>query len=304
MWTSLLDVLLDMDPGHDDALALLTALPLMRVLAVTAVAGNQTLDKTWLNARRILWAAGSHIPVIPGHAKPLLRDLVTAAYVHGESGLDGYAFPTLPPPGETPHATEYLARVFAEWPRPIAWVATGPLTNVAAFLMDHPHLAHQIASLTLMGGSLSAGNITAQAEFNIFVDPEAADYVMSSGLPIRMVGLDVTHKALLRRDDLDRFLTLRRPLGEMLFRLFSFYGRHEPDAGEKGIPIHDVLAVAALLHPELFTWKTTAIRVGRGEDRDRGQTIPVMEGHPVDVAVDIKVSAFFDWMWNALGAYR
>lgn len=300
-----MNVLLDMDPGHDDALALLTALPLFTVLAVTTVAGNQTLDKTTLNARRILNAAGADVPVVPGYATPLFRELVTAAYVHGESGLDGYAFPMIAEAEPGPHAMAYLAEKFSRSPEPIPWVPTGPLTNVAAFLMGHPHLMPKIASITLMGGALKGGNITPHAEFNIYVDPDAAQYVMASGLPVRMVGLDVTHRALLSPARMkEQFLSLRAPVGEMLYSLFSFYGRHEPESGSQGMPIHDVLAVAALDRPDLFQWQSTPLRIGRADDQYRGSTQPADQGPLVDVAVDIDVPAFFDWLWQALDSYR
>lgn len=300
-----MNVLLDMDPGHDDALALLTALPRFTVLGVTTVAGNQTLDKTTLNARRILTAAGSNVPVVPGYAKPLFRDLVTAANVHGESGLDGYAFPVLNEAESGMHAMAYLADVFSRSPEPIPWVATGPLTNVAAFLIGHPHLISKIASITLMGGAINGGNITPYAEFNIYVDPDAAQYVMTSGLPVRMVGLDVTHRALLSGARMkEQFLSLREPIGEMLYSLFSFYAYHEPNSGSQGMPIHDVLAVAALDRPELFQWRSMPLRVEREDNTHRGSTQPTNHGPGVDVALDIDVPAFFSWLWRVLESYR
>lgn len=294
---------LDMDPGHDDALALLAALAVLEVTGVTTVAGNQTLDKTTLNAHRIVRAAERTIPVAPGYSRPWLVPLVTAAHVHGDSGLDGYEFAplSLPDPLEN-HAMSFLRAQFAAEPSdPLHWIATGPLTNVASFLAGYPELIERIASLTIMGGSLGAGNITAEAEFNIYVDPEAAQYVFDSVVPIRVVGLDVTQRALVTAEHLDRFLQLRQPVGEMLYRLLSFYGQRETSGG--GFPIHDVLAVAALVEPRLFGWRTLSLAVRGRELASRGATRPRESGPVIEMAVAIDVKKFFDWLWKALSVY-
>lgn len=298
-------VWLDMDPGHDDALALLVALASLPVLGVSTVAGNQTVDKTFLNARRILGAADCIVPMAPGYPRPLFRPLVTAADIHGVSGLEGYPFPPLPVWENPPHALKMMAGLIASASDPIDIIATGPQTNVAAFLMGYPHLRSNIGSVTFMGGALDGGNITPYAEFNIYVDPDAAQLVVTSGLPIRMVGLDVTHKALLHPSQLDRFLGLRPPIGQILHGLFTFFGQHEPHAGAEGMPVHDVLAVAAHVHPEFFRWKTTPVWVERQENHARlGATIAGGLGPAIDVAVDIHVEAFFAWLWKILSRYR
>jgi pyrimidine-specific ribonucleoside hydrolase len=295
---------LDMDPGHDDALALLTAFSLLEVAGVTTVAGNQTLDKTTLNALRVVRAAGRSTAVVPGCSHPWLVPLVTAPHVHGDSGLDGYDLPPMPLPETAENrAMAFLRTLFAaaDSVSGLHWIATGPLTNVASFLSGHPDLRHRIASLTIMGGSLGHGNITADAEFNIYVDPEAAQYVFDSGLPIRVVGLDVTHQALVTQDELERFRDLADPVGPMLYRLLSFYGRRE--ATGAGFPIHDVLAVAALLEPDLFGWRSLSLSVGAGCASTRGATRPRSEGPTVDMAIDIDVERFFQWLWKALSVY-
>lgn len=294
---------LDMDPGHDDALALLAALGVMDVHGVTTVAGNQTLDKTTQNARRVLWASGRDLPVAPGFDRPWLVPLVTAANVHGESGLDGYAFPPLAADlRKVVGAMAFLRQAFSLASEPMHWIATGPLTNVASFLAGHPELRSRIASLTVMGGSLQRGNITPCAEFNIYVDPEAAQYVFDSGLTIRVVGLDVTHQALMTPEHLSRFRDLRAPVGEMLFSLLSYYGSREAAAG--GFPIHDVLAVAARVEPGLFTWRTMSLQVGPRDAESRGATRARDVGPPVDVAMTIDRPGFFEWLWKALSVYH
>lgn len=295
-----------MDPGHDDALALLVALRCFPVRGVTTVAGNQTVDKTYHNARRVLFLAGAEgIPVARGSDRPLFRPLVVAENVHGATGLDGYIFPPIPS-APLLEAQSWLAETLAREADPVHWIATGPLTNVARFLMGHPHLASRIADITIMGGALNTGNITPHAEFNIYVDPDAAAYVFRSHLPVTMVGLNVTHQALMSFADVARFRDLGAPIGDMLYGLFSFFGAHEPHANDAGMPIHDVLAVAALAEPALFDWESLPIRVERCDDTFLGATRigSAQQGDPIiRVAVNVNVPAFFDWLWRQLWAY-
>ena len=192
--------LIDCDPGHDDAIALLLALasPEVELLGVTTVAGNQTLEKTTTNALRVLELAGrGDVPVAAGADRPLARELFIADYVHGESGLDG---PELPEPRAEPvdqHAVDFLAERILGSPRPVTLVPIGPLTNVALLLSRYPQAAGNVERVVIMGGAVAEGNVTPAAEFNIYVDPEAAWRVFHSGLPVTMIGLDVTHRALM-----------------------------------------------------------------------------------------------------------
>ena len=201
-------IILDCDPGHDDAIALVLALasPELDVKAVTSSAGNQTPEKTLRNVLRMLTLLKrTDIPVAGGAVKPLMRELIIADNVHGESGLDG---PTLPEPVFAPQnctAVELMAKVLRESAEPVTLVATGPQTNVALLLNSHPELHGKIARIVMMGGAMGLGNWTPAAEFNIFVDPEAAEIVFQSGLPVVMAGLDVTHRAQIMADDIERF---------------------------------------------------------------------------------------------------
>ncbi|HHQ4479707.1 TPA: pyrimidine-specific ribonucleoside hydrolase RihA [Aeromonas veronii] len=250
-------VILDCDPGHDDAIALILALasPELKVQAVTTSAGNQTPDKTLNNALRILTLLGrDDIPVAAGAPKPLARELIIADNVHGESGLDG---PKLPDPAFAPQAMtgiELMARCLRESPEPVTLVPTGPLTNIALLLAAHPELKPRIARIVLMGGAAGAGNWTPAAEFNIYVDPEAADMVFKSGIPITMCGLDVTHEAQVMDEDIERVRAITNPVAQCVAGLLDFFMiyHRDPKWGFAGAPLHDPCTIAWLLAPELF----------------------------------------------------
>ncbi|MBL0464080.1 pyrimidine-specific ribonucleoside hydrolase RihA [Aeromonas veronii] len=252
-----LPVILDCDPGHDDAIALILALasPELKVLAVTTSAGNQTPDKTLNNALRILTLLGrDDIPVAAGAPKPLARELIIADNVHGESGLDG---PKLPDPAFAPQAmtgSELMAKCLRESPQPVTLVPTGPLTNIALLLAAHPELKPKIARIVLMGGAAGAGNWTPAAEFNIYVDPEAADMVFKSGIPITMCGLDVTHEAQVMDEDIERVRAITNPVAQCVAELLDFFMiyHRDPKWGFAGAPLHDPCTIAWLLAPELF----------------------------------------------------
>ncbi|MDQ1883509.1 pyrimidine-specific ribonucleoside hydrolase RihA [Aeromonas salmonicida] len=252
-----LPVILDCDPGHDDAIALILALasPELKVLAVTTSAGNQTQEKTLNNALRILTLLGrDDIPVAAGAPKPLARELIIADNVHGESGLDG---PTLPDPAFAPQAMtglELMAKCLRESPEPVTLVPTGPLTNIALLLAAHPELKPKIARIVLMGGAAGAANWTPAAEFNIYVDPEAADMVFKSGIPITMCGLDVTHEAQVMDEDIARVRAIANPVARCVAGLLDFFMIYHRDTkwGFAGAPLHDPCTIAWLLAPALF----------------------------------------------------
>jgi inosine-uridine nucleoside N-ribohydrolase len=267
-------VILDCDPGHDDAIALLLALgsPEVRLLGVTTVAGNQTLEKTTANAIRILDHVGrTDIPVIAGAPRPLVRELQVAAHVHGETGLDG---PRLPPPSRPPeaaHAIDWIASSLQASPEPPTLVATGPLTNLALFLARYPELAPRLARVVLMGGAIGEGNITPAAEFNLWVDPEAGRRVFTSGLELTMVGLDVTHRALLTPAHTDRLATGRA--GRLVAELFSFYlQHHRRQYGWRGAPVHDAVAMAQVIDPSLLSTEHCGVIIDTAGELARGRT--------------------------------
>src|SRR6476661_6549476 len=260
-------ILLDCDPGHDDAIAILLALGSdeLELRGVTTVAGNQTLEKTTANAIRVLELAGrGDIPVAAGAGRPLVREPRVAADVHGETGLDG---PDLPPPQADPspqHAVDFLA----ERIEGATLVATGPLTNVALLLARYPEAKPE--RIVLMGGAIAEGNVTPAAEFNIWADPEAAQRVFTSGLDITMVGLDVTHKALVNPDQLRG----SGRIGEVVAELLEFYGGfHRSVYGWDGSPIHDAVAVAHVIDPELLDVERLNVRIDTESELCRGRTV-------------------------------
>ena len=273
-----LPVILDCDPGHDDAIALILALasPELKVLAVTTSAGNQTPDKTLNNALRILTLLGRNdIPVAAGAPKPLARELIIADNVHGESGLDG---PKLPDPAFAPQAMtgiELMAKCLRESPQPVTLVPTGPLTNIALLLAAHPELKPNIARIVLMGGAAGAGNWTPAAEFNIYVDPQAADMVFKSGIPITMCGLDVTHEAQVMDEDIERVRAITNPVAQCVAGLLDFFMiyHRDPKWGFSGAPLHDPCTIAWLLAPELFHGVECRVDIETSGEHTVGMTV-------------------------------
>jgi inosine-uridine nucleoside N-ribohydrolase len=267
-------IVLDTDPGHDDAIALLLALasPELELLGVTTVSGNQTLEKTTVNALKILELAGrTEIPVHPGAARPLVREQWAAAYVHGESGLDG---PNLPDPKTQPadgHAVDFLARTL-EQNDGVVIVPVGPLTNIGLLLALDPGIEELIGGIVLMGGAIAEGNVTPAAEFNVWADPEAAHRVFTSGIDVTMVGLDVTHRALLLPEHADQLRGAGR-VGEVVAQLYDFYhGHHVRMYGWEGSPVHDALAVVHVIRDDFVRTEHRHVLVDTGPEPGRGRT--------------------------------
>jgi len=265
-------IILDCDPGHDDAIALLLALgsPEVELLGVTTVAGNQTLERTTANAIRVLDHLGrDDIPVAAGSARPLVREGRVLPHVFGDTGLDG---PDLPPAARQPepeHAVDWIAAKLEANGEPVTLVATGPLTNVALLLARHPEA--QPARIVLMGGSIGEGNETPAAEFNMWADPEAAARVFDSGIELTMVGLDVTHQALMTSAHAER-LASRGRAGKLVADLYDFYSRfHRQYYPWEGSPIHDACAVAHVLDPTLIETRHCGVRIDTGIE-SRGRT--------------------------------
>jgi inosine-uridine nucleoside N-ribohydrolase len=270
-------VIIDTDPGVDDAFALLLAMrsPELKIEGITPVAGNVPLELTLPNALRMVEIAGrTDIPVAAGAKHPLSRRLVTATYAHGENGLGGAAFPEPKTrPIEQP-ASEFIRSTARKYPGELTLITVGPLTNVATALNLDSELAGMIKGIVMMGGSLSGGNITPAAEFNIYVDPEAARIVFQSGIPITMVGLDVTRKTGLTEEHVRTLEAARNPVSQAAASIGRHVIEHHRAQGFLVDPnMHDSLAVAAFLDPSLLKWKEYYVDVETAGELTAGETL-------------------------------
>ncbi|MDX2391284.1 MULTISPECIES: nucleoside hydrolase [unclassified Streptomyces] len=304
-------MIIDCDPGHDDALAIMLAAadPAVDLLAITTVAGNQTLDKTTLNARRVCTLAGiTDVPVAAGCDRPLVQPLAVAADVHGESGLDGPRFP--PPTVDVvpEHAVDLIHRILLEHPEPVTLVPTAPLTNIALLLTRYPDSASRIREIVLMGGSTERGNRTPAAEFNIHTDPEAAAVVLGSGVPVTMCGLNVTHQALATPEVLARFEALGTELGRTCAELLAYFASaYNRLWGMPHPPLHDPVAVARVIDPSIVDCVEANVTVELHGSHTRGATVVDLHhylGRPVNarVAVALDTERFWDRMVGAVEA--
>jgi inosine-uridine nucleoside N-ribohydrolase len=305
-------IIFDCDTGHDDAFALLLAAraPELKLLAVTCVGGNQTLEKVTLNTRRVMTMGRIlDVPVAAGMAGPLVRPLVTAPYAHGESGLDGYDFgpPEVELSGE--HGVDLIIRTVKESPEPVTLVPVGPLTNVAMAFLRAPEIKTNITRIVLMGGSASVGNVTPSAEFNIYVDPEAANNVFAAGVPITMVGLDVTLQARFRTADRQRIRALGSPVATMVAQLMDWFGRESVQRyGSEGTAVHDALAVGAVIKPDLLETQHINVVVETVGTYTDGRTVCDIRGASkrepnADVALGVNREAFVELLIEGLARY-
>jgi inosine-uridine nucleoside N-ribohydrolase len=303
-------IVLDCDPGHDDAIAILLALasPEVELLGLTTVSGNQTLPKTTANALRVLELVGrGDVPVAAGAERPLVRAQHVAANVHGDTGLDG---PDLPPAQGAPvaaGAVDFMAEQIRARDGKVTLVPTGPLTNIALLLAQHPDARPE--RIVLMGGAIGEGNTTPAAEFNIWCDPEAARRVFESGIEVTMIGLDVTHKALFGAAESTALRASGR-VGTFVAELLEFYSRfHQvryPDLA--GSPLHDPLALAHVIAPGLVEARPAHITVDCGWEQGRGRTNVDWRGRTDEpqsawVGVDVDATGFARLVLDRIGSF-
>jgi inosine-uridine nucleoside N-ribohydrolase len=302
---------LDCDPGHDDAVAILLAAanPRLDLRAITTVAGNGTLDNVTYNARRICTLAGIRdVPIAAGANGPLRGELVIAADVHGESALDGPALPEPDVALDDRPAHELIADVVRASSEPVTLIATGPLTNVATVLERTPDVARRLREIVLMGGSTDRGNTTPYAEFNTYVDPEAAHRVFTSGVPITMVGLNLTHQALATDDVLARLRALETELAEIVIGWMTYFAAsYRAVFGLPAPPVHDPCAVALVIDPGVVQTVETFVAVETEGRWTRGATAVDLHerlGRPRNARVGIKLDAdrFWDLVIDATAA--
>jgi inosine-uridine nucleoside N-ribohydrolase len=288
-------IILDCDPGHDDALAILLAGRTTELIGITVVSGNAPLDKTLRNALVTAQIAGLDVPVHAGAARPLLAEPLHAAFIHGDSGLDGPELPALRRVAASADAVRFL--IDTARARDDLWlVATGPLTNVALALREAPDLAERLRGISLMGGAWGPGNVSAAAEFNILADPEAAAIVFASGARLVMAGLDVTHQFMIDGDRRARLAALGTDAARFAAALLRFYGEAYARAfgGEPQGPLHDPCAVLALTQPELFTSEERHVVVETRGQHTRGMTVVDRRGGDREATPNTRVLTRID----------
>ena len=272
-------IIIDCDPGQDDAIAILLALASgdeLEVLGITTVAGNVPLALTQRNARLMCELAGfKDMPVYAGCSRPILRPLVTAEHVHGKTGLDGVDFAEPTMPLQDQHGVDFIIdTLLAQPPATVTLCPLGPLTNIALAMIKEPKIIEHIKEIVLMGGAIAQGNTTPAAEFNIYVDPHAARVVFEAGVKLTMIGLDVTHQALATEQRLTVIKELNTPVSEAVVGLLDFFNRYDTKRyGIPGAPLHDPCVIAYLLKPELFSGKDCYVRIETDSEPSMGMTV-------------------------------
>lgn len=306
-------IIIDTDPGQDDAVAILLALASpsdIDVLGITAVAGNVPLHLTEKNARIVCELAGKpDTRVFAGCSAPMLQPLVTAEHVHGKTGLDGPQLDDPTMPLESQHAVDFIIETLRNEPSgTVTLCPLGPLTNIAMAFRKAPDIVERVQEIVLMGGAyFEVGNITPAAEFNIYVDPEAASVVFSCGRPITVMPLDVTHKALTTRARIDRFRAMGTKVGDMVAAWTDFFERFDMEKyGSEGAPLHDPCVIAYLIAPQLFTGRNINVEIETTSPLTRGMTVADWWGvtnKPVNAHFigDLDAEGFYDLLVERIG---
>lgn len=294
-------IIIDCDPGVDDAIALMLALrsPELAIKAITVVAGNVPLSLTQRNARQICELLDRRdVPIYAGCPRPLVRSLITAEDIHGKTGLEGATLPEPTLPLQATHAVTFLIDSLQSTPQPLTLATLGPLTNIAVALIQAPEIARNIERIVMMGGGIAHGNITPVAEFNIFVDPHAAQVVFESGIPMTLLGLDITHQVLTTPARLDAIRQIGSPVSDVATAVLSHYGKaDEEKLGTIGAPLHDPCVIAYLLRPDFFTTDAGQVQVELTSPLTLGQTV-VSLAQPGQPTVDIVQTV------DAVGVYE
>lgn len=302
-------LIIDCDPGQDDAIALMLAMASpdeLNLLGVSAVAGNVPLVLTEANARSIRDVAGrSEIPVYAGCPRPMVKVLETAEYVHGKSGIDGANLPQPSRPAEDTHAVDWLIDTLRHAKAPITLATLGPLTNVAMAIVMAPDILENISELVLMGGALSLGNITPAAEFNIYSDPHAAHIVFEAGLKLTMIGLDVTHQARATPARLEAIRAIGNPAATCVAGMLDFYGAQYVSTFGEGAPLHDPCVIAYILRPDLFTGREMRVDIEISSPLTIGRTVCDVHARSgraanVNVLDNIYADGFFELLGERL----
>lgn len=305
-------IIIDTDPGQDDAAAIMLALgsPELEILGITTVAGNVPLSRTSTNARIILeFCARTDVKVFAGAAKPIARPLITAEHVHGKTGLDGPELHEPQMPLQAEHAVDFIIETLRSEPEGTVTLCTlGPLTNIATAIQKAPDIASRVRELVMMGGGFfEGGNITPAAEFNIYVDPEAAAVVFQSGIPIVMMPLDVTHKVLTLKSRVAKLREIGNRPATALVEMLEFFERFDVEKyGSDGGPLHDPTVIAYLLKPELFAGRDCNVEVETASPLTVGMTVVdwwqvTGRKHNARVMKDVDADGFFALLTERVG---
>ena len=305
-------IIIDTDPGQDDAVAILLALasPELEVLGITTVAGNVPQPLVTENALKLVELAGRpEVPVYAGCVRPMVRDLFTAEYVHGPTGIDGTDLPEPTVSVQEEHAVDFIVDTcMTAEPESVTLCPVGPLTNIATAIVKEPAIVTRIREIALMGGGFfEGGNTTPVAEFNIYVDPHAAHIVFGSGIPITVFPLDVTHKALVLPADIEAFRAMDTPVGDSVAGMLGYYERHDVEKyGMAGAPLHDPCVIAYLIEPGLFSGKQVHVGIEIDSELTIGQTVVDwwgVTGNTPNATVmsDVDSSAFMRLIFERVG---
>lgn len=307
-------IIIDCDPGQDDAVALFLAMASpdeLDLLGITAVAGNVPLALTERNTRMMCDVANSQAPVFAGCAQPMVRDAISAEYIHGETGINGIDVFEPKTPLQEKHAVDFIIdTLLAKDKVPVTLIPTGPLTNIATAIQRSPEILPHIEEIVIMGGAMrEGGNRTPSAEFNILVDPHAADIVLKCGRPITLMGLDLTHKVLSTEERVARIGKLNNAVADATVGMLSFFHRYDTEKYlSQGTPLHDPCTVAWLLRPDLFKTKTCNVSVETESELTMGHTAVdfwhVTDRHKnVSWAFDIDADGFYDLLTERLARF-
>lgn len=304
-------IILDCDPGHDDAVAIMLAAksPKIVLLGVSVVAGNQTLDNTSRNALNVLQWIGADVPVYAGCGRPIVRDKMIAADIHGSTGLDGPVFPPTERKLMPEHSVNFIINTLMASDGDITVVTTGPMTNLAMAIRMEPKIVDKIKRIVLMGGAYTNGNVTPAAEFNIIADAEAAHICFECGRPITMIGLDVTRKVLCYPEIVERMEKINNPASELFVALMKHFCKSQKECfGWEGGPLHDPVTIASIIDPELVTTKAMSAHVDIRSTESYGRTNCDFFDYQkkpknVDVAIEIDVERFWNIIEEGLRNY-
>ena len=301
-------ILLDCDPGHDDAIAILLAgqKKYFNLLGITTVSGNQTIEKTTQNAINLTEFLKIDVPIAMGASDPICRKRMNCPEIHGESGLDGFEFPKYSKKCDSRNAIKLMEDILLSNDK-VTVITTGPMTNLGMAIKHNKEILKHIDEIIFMGGSTTDGNVTPAAEFNILVDPEAADIVLTSGVPIRMIGLNITRTVLVRKSAVERMRKINNQTSKLFVALMEVFNRNQASffGLTEGGPLHDPITIASMIDDNLITWKNMNVKVDTSHSPLEGKTYcEEKEPHNCKVAMAIDINRFWDIIEEGIRNYN